>query len=82
MAFVWSPASGLTTPGEWKETTITPDLWQVGHAVTKRRAGRGPEGSGVPVGTKYHWRVLAHQNVAGRGTARLAAALGPLASIY
>src|SRR5918999_4823928 len=50
--------------GEWKETKITPDLWQIGYAVTKRRAGRAPEGSGVPVGTAYHWYVLAHQNVA------------------
>ena len=49
--------------GEWKETKITPDLWQIGYAVTKRRAGRAPEGSGVPVGTEYHWYVLAHQNV-------------------
>jgi hypothetical protein len=49
--------------GEWKETKITPDLWQVSYAVTKRRAGRAPEGSGVPVGTEYHWYVLAHQNV-------------------
>jgi len=51
-------------PGDWKETKITPDLWQIGYAVTKRRAGRAPEGSGVPVGTEYHWYVLAHQNVA------------------
>lgn len=50
--------------GDWKETKITPDLWQIGYAVTKRRAGRAPEGSGVPVGTAYHWYVLAHQNVA------------------
>jgi hypothetical protein len=49
--------------GEWKETKLTPDLWQVSYAVTKRRAGRAPEGSGVPVGTAYHWYVLAHQNV-------------------
>jgi hypothetical protein len=48
--------------GEWKETKITPDLWQIGYAVTKRRAGRAPEGSGVPIGTEYHWYVLAHQN--------------------
>jgi hypothetical protein len=48
--------------GEWKETKITPDLWQIGYAVTKRRAGRAPEGSGVPVGTEYHWYILAHQN--------------------
>ena len=25
--------------GEWKETKITPDLWQISYAVTKRRAG-------------------------------------------
>ena len=50
--------------GEWRETKITPDLWQISYAVTKRRAGRAPEGSGVPVGTAYHWYVLAHQNVA------------------
>jgi hypothetical protein len=49
--------------GEWKETKITPDLWQINYAVTKRRAGRAPEGSGVPVGTEYHWYILAHQNV-------------------
>ena len=49
--------------GEWKETKITPDLWQISYAVTKRRAGRAPEGSGVPVGTEYHWYILGHQNV-------------------
>jgi hypothetical protein len=50
--------------GEWKETKITPDLWQISYAVNKRRAGHAPEGSGVPLGTEYHWYVLAHQNVA------------------
>ena len=50
-------------PGVWKETKVTPDQWQIDYAVTKRRAGRAPEGSGVPVGTAYHWYVLAHQNV-------------------
>ena len=49
--------------GEWKEKKITPDLWQINYAVTKRRAGKAPEGSGVPVGTEYHWYVVAHQNV-------------------
>jgi hypothetical protein len=49
--------------GEWKETKVTPDLWQISYAVTKRRAGHAPEGSGVPVGTEYHWYILAHQNV-------------------
>jgi hypothetical protein len=65
---VWATFKA-TTPrvrsgtGIRKETKITPDLWQIGYAVTKRRAGRAPEGSGVPVGTAYHWYVLAHQNV-------------------
>ena len=50
-------------PGDWKETKVTPDRWQIHYAVTKRRAGKAPEGSGVPVGTSYHWYILAHQNV-------------------
>ena|SRR5688572_7141235 len=49
--------------GEWKEKKVTPDQWQIHYAVTKRRAGRAPEGSGVPVGTEYNWYILAHQNV-------------------
>ena len=49
--------------GVWKETKITPDEWKVSYAVTKRRAGKAPEGSGVPVGTEYHWYILAHQHV-------------------
>lgn len=49
--------------GEWHETKITPDLWELSYAVTKRRAGKAPKGSGVPVGTAYHWYILAHQNV-------------------
>ena len=49
--------------GEWKEKKITPDLWQISYAVTKRRAGHAPEGSGVPVDTEYHWYIVAHQNV-------------------
>src|SRR6266498_5095469 len=49
--------------GEWKETKITPDLWEISYAVTKRRAGKAPEGSGVPVGTEYHWYIISHQNV-------------------
>ncbi len=49
--------------GEWHETKVTPDLWEISYAVTKRRAGHAPEGSGVPVGTEYHWFILAHQDV-------------------
>src|SRR5919201_5741221 len=49
--------------GEWKEKKVTPDKWQFTYAVTKRRKGKAPEGSGVPVGTEYHWYILAHQFV-------------------
>jgi hypothetical protein len=49
--------------GEWHETKITPDLWAISYSVTKRRAGKAPRGSGVPVGTGYHWFIIAHQNV-------------------
>ncbi len=49
--------------GEWKEHKVTPDKWEFNYAVTKRRAGKAPEGSGVPVGTEYHWYILAHQTV-------------------
>jgi hypothetical protein len=49
--------------GEWRETKLTPDLWEISFHVTKRRAGHAPEGSGVPVGTEYHWFILAHQDV-------------------
>src|SRR4051812_40909327 len=50
-------------PGDWIETKVTPDLWRISYAVTKRRAGKAPKGSGVPVGTGYHWYILAHQEV-------------------
>ncbi|HET7642339.1 MAG TPA: hypothetical protein VFK40_02430 [Nitrososphaeraceae archaeon] len=49
--------------GEWKEKKVTPDQWQFTYNVTKRRSGKAPEGSGVPVGTEYHWYILANQNV-------------------
>jgi len=49
--------------GEWHDTKLTPDLWRISYAVTKRRAGRAPEGSGAKVGTGYHWYIVAHQRV-------------------
>jgi hypothetical protein len=49
--------------GEWKEKKIVPDMWEFTFATNKRRAWNAPEGSGVPVGTEYHWYILAHQNV-------------------
>jgi hypothetical protein len=49
--------------GEWKEVKVAPDRWEFRYAVPKRRAGHAPPGSGVPVGTEYHWYILAHQTV-------------------
>ena len=49
--------------GEWKERKITPDRWEITYSVVKRRSGKAPEGTGVPVGTGYHWFILSHQFV-------------------
>jgi hypothetical protein len=49
--------------GLWKETKVTPDRWDITYRVVKRRAGHAPEGTGVPVGTGYHWFILSHQFV-------------------
>ena len=49
--------------GEWNEKKVAPDRWELSYAVPKRRAGHAPPRSGVPVGTEYHWYILAHQNV-------------------
>jgi len=49
--------------GVWRDKKITPDLWEIEFEVTKRRAGKAPKGSGVPVGTEYHWYIMAHQMV-------------------
>jgi hypothetical protein len=48
-------------PGEWREKKVTPDKWEFHYDVRKSRTGKAPEGSGVPVGTQYHWYILAHQ---------------------
>jgi len=52
--------------GDWKETKITPDLWEISYQVTKRRVGHAPEYSGAAVGTEYHWYILAHQTAVKR----------------
>jgi hypothetical protein len=49
--------------GEWSERKVTPDRWEFTYNVVKRRAGRAPEGSGAPVGTAYHWFIVADQVV-------------------
>lgn len=49
--------------GEWKEKKVTPNKWQFTYKVGKKRAGKAPEGSGAPVGTEYHWYIVADQIV-------------------
>jgi hypothetical protein len=49
--------------GVWIDKKVTPDKWLINYEVTKRRKGKAPEGSGAPVGTEYHWFILAHQMV-------------------
>jgi len=48
---------------DWKEKKVTPDKWEFAYTTVKRRAGHAPEDSGAPVGTGYHWFILAHQYV-------------------
>jgi hypothetical protein len=48
---------------DWKEKKVEPDKWEFTYSTTKRRAGKAPDESGAPVGTGYHWFILAHQFV-------------------
>jgi len=48
---------------DWKEKKVTPEKWEFAYSTVKRRAGKAPENSGAPVGTGYHWFILAHQYV-------------------
>ena len=47
--------------GDWKEKRVTPDLWEITYAASKRRAGQTSDHAPVPVGTECHWYILAHQ---------------------
>ncbi|PTB65001.1 hypothetical protein BBK36DRAFT_1122651 [Trichoderma citrinoviride] len=49
--------------GVWQETKEEPDLWKIDYKTTKRRARKAPARSGAPVGTEYHWLIVAHQHV-------------------
>jgi len=49
--------------GLWKETKVAPDRWDFTFNSIKERERSAPPGSGVPVGTQYHWYILADQRV-------------------
>jgi hypothetical protein len=53
----------LYPDGLWKERKVAPDRWTFTFSSPKRRTRHAPEGSGAPVGTGYHWFILAHQRV-------------------
>jgi hypothetical protein len=55
--------SWLYPNGLWQERKVAPDRWTFAFSSLKRRARSAPEGSGAPVGTGYHWFILAHQKV-------------------
>lgn len=49
--------------GLWRESKVAPDRWTFTFTSIKERERAAPEGSGVPVGTQYHWYILADQRV-------------------
>ncbi|KAI6129533.1 hypothetical protein EV401DRAFT_746794 [Pisolithus croceorrhizus] len=49
--------------GQWVETKEEPDLWKIKFEAKKHRNRTAPKGSGAPVGTEYHWLIVAHQHV-------------------
>ncbi|MGQ0796980.1 MAG: hypothetical protein ACT4OI_03830 [Methanobacteriota archaeon] len=49
------------TDAVWRERKVSPDAWDFVLTSVTRRDRAAPEGSGVPLGTQYHWYVLAHQ---------------------
>jgi len=49
--------------GVWNETKVAPDRWKFDFTCTKRRHNAAPAGSGVEVGSQYHWYILADQIV-------------------
>lgn len=49
--------------GLWHEEKVAPDRWEFTFSSMKERERSAPVGSGVPVGTQYHWYILAHQRV-------------------
>lgn len=51
------------SPGTWTETKTAPDLWKIDYRTSKHRSRKAPKGSGAPVGTEYHWLIVAHQYV-------------------
>lgn len=55
---LWNYPNGL-----WEETKITPDQWRIKFSSVKCRTNPAPEGSGAPLGTGYHWYIMADQCV-------------------
>lgn len=60
---VGSRHSWLYPDGHWLERKKRPDEWEIRFHCTKRRRQQAPEGSGAPLGSMFHWFVVAHQRV-------------------
>lgn len=55
--------SWIYQDGQWKEQKVAPDRWKFSFNCIKRRYLPAPIGSGVNLGTQYHWYILADQMV-------------------
>ncbi|HYS71321.1 MAG TPA: hypothetical protein VEM95_02765 [Thermoplasmata archaeon] len=66
-AYTGMPVGGehswIYPDARWKERKVAPDRWEFTLESIKRREQHAPDGSGAPVGTEYHWYILAHQRV-------------------
>jgi hypothetical protein len=49
--------------GEWTEKKVAPDRWEFTFSAPQRRAVAARPGSGAPVGTEFHWLIVAQQDV-------------------
>ena len=47
--------------GKWNEVKVSPDRWSIEFTSEKRRKISAPFGSGVSVGTSYHWLIVGSQ---------------------
>ena len=53
----WTYSKGI-----WKETKTSPRMWKFSYTNSKYRRGRkAPRGTGMPVGSKLHWKIRANQ---------------------
>ncbi|MFX1236922.1 MAG: hypothetical protein ACFFAS_11980 [Promethearchaeota archaeon] len=47
--------------GQWSETKIMPNQWNISFNSVKTRLNAAPYNSGASIKTKYHWYIIADQ---------------------